>query len=74
MERREDRAGADGIHPNAVRRVLGGERRVKPATAALVVSYCRLPPPATRERTETLTMAQPLLRRISGTAALAQKT
>src|SRR6516162_4802726 len=49
--------------------------RVKPATAALVVSYCRLPPPATTERTEaTLTMAPPLLRRISGTAALAQKT
>src|SRR5580704_16094528 len=45
--------------------------RVKPATAALVVSYCRLPPPATTERTEaTLTMAPPLLRRISGTAAL----
>jgi hypothetical protein len=49
--------------------------RVKPATAALVVSYCRLPPPATTERTEaTLTMAPPWLRRISGTAALAQKT
>src|SRR5207302_550850 len=37
--------------------------RVNPATAALVVSYCRLPPPATTERTEaTLTMAPPLLR------------
>ena len=31
--------------------------RVKPATAAFVVSYCRLLPPATTERTEaTLTM------------------
>ena len=48
--------------------------RVKPAIAALVVSYCRLPPPATTERTEAvLTMAPPLFRRISGTAALAQK-
>src|ERR1700739_5140278 len=75
MERREDRAGDDGVHPNALRRVVGGERPVKPATATLVVSYCRLPPPATTERTEaTLTMAPPLLRRISGTAALAQKT
>src|SRR5437762_8469770 len=48
--------------------------RVKPATAALVVSYCRLPPPATTERTEAmLTMAPHLLRRISGTAALGTK-
>src|SRR5437588_4227442 len=45
--------------------------RVNPATAALVVSYCRLPPLATTERTEaTFTMAPPLLRRISGTAPL----
>src|SRR5438128_12236163 len=26
MERREDRARADGVHTNAVRRVVGGER------------------------------------------------
>src|SRR6266850_1089680 len=26
MERREDRARADGVHTNAVRRVIGGER------------------------------------------------
>src|SRR6266581_2166134 len=55
---------------------LAGRREA--ALAALVVSYCRLPPPATTERTEaTLTMAPPLSRpwsrRISGTAALAQK-
>jgi hypothetical protein len=69
-----------GPGPTAFARMPSGEwsaasARVKPATAALVVSYCRLPPPATTERTEaTLTMAPPLLRRISGTAALAQKT
>ena len=69
-----------GPGPTAFTRMPSGEwsaasARVKPATAALVVSYCKLPPPATTERTEaTLTMAPPLLRRISGTAALAQKT
>jgi len=52
-------------------------RALAAVTRALlfVVSYCKLPPPATTERTEaTLTMAPPLLRRISGTAALARKT
>src|SRR4026207_2436211 len=66
-----------GPGPTAFTRMPSGEwsaasARVKPATAALVVSYCRLPQPATTERTEaTLTIAPPLLRRISGTAALA---
>ena len=47
---------------------------MKPAIAALVVSYNRLPPPEMMDRTEaTLTMAPPLPRRINGTAALAQK-
>src|SRR5271166_4334035 len=69
-----------GPGPTAFTRMPSGEwsaasARVKPAIADLVVSYCRLPPPATTERTEaTLTMAPPWLRRISGTAALAQKT
>src|SRR3984893_2809817 len=71
MERCEDRARADGVHTNAVRRVVGGERSRQAGDRGLGgVSYCTLPPPATTERTEaTLTMAPPLLRRISGTAA-----
>src|ERR1700756_4137365 len=65
-----------GPGPTAFTRMPSGEwsaasARVNPATAALLVSYCRLPPPATTERTEAvLTMAPPWLRRISGTAAL----
>jgi hypothetical protein len=53
-----------GPGPTAFTRMPSGEwsaasARVKPATAAFVVSYCRLPPPATTERTEaTLTLEQ----------------
>ena len=48
--------------------------RVRPATAALVVSYCTMLPPATTERIEaTLTMLPPPVWRIRGIAAFAQK-
>src|SRR6201996_3063849 len=69
-----------GPGPTAFTRMPSAEwsaasARVRPAIAALVVSYCRLPPPATTERTDAvLTMAPPLLRRINGIAALAQLT
>jgi hypothetical protein len=57
------------------RRMVRGEPPRQAAIAALMVSYCRLPPPAMTDRTEAvLTMTPPPMRRISGTAALAQET
>ena len=67
--------GVKIVHPNAVRRVVGGERPRQARDGGLggvVLQIAAAGDDGTHEA--VLTMAPPWLRRISGTAALAQKT
>jgi hypothetical protein len=75
VQRRENGAGADRIDPDAVHSVVQRQTTGRPATAALVVLYWRLLPPAIMARTEAiLTILPPPAWRIAGMAALAPKT